>query len=200
MYTLINGSQKNISSNSQYFLNKISEVLDEYIIFDLKKDKYEDIIYNIKQSDTIVLAFPLYVDSPTSLTLNFLDYLYDNNISLNNKKLYTIINCGFIEGEQNTTAANIIKNFCTKKNIIYCGSILIGAGEIVGKTKYKLISTTALKKLNIFSNCIKNKEKCEDIITTINFINQKLYCKLANISWNKKAKYNKISKKDVIEG
>ena len=140
MYILINGSQKNHKSNSRYFLDYISKYLDDYTIYDLKYDFFDNIIDSIINTDTIVLAFPLYVDSPNSLTLKLLNYIYDNNIDLSNKSLYVIINCGFREGIHNITALNIIKNWATKVNIKYSGSILVGAGEIVGKEEYSYIT------------------------------------------------------------
>ena len=75
MYTLISGSPKPNNSNSLYFLNKIKDSLDKHVLYELKKDSYENICDNIKLSHTIVFAFPLYVDSPPSITLKFLDYI-----------------------------------------------------------------------------------------------------------------------------
>lgn len=197
MYTLINGSQKNGGSNSEYFLNYISDYLDDFIICSLKNDSLNGVVSNINFSDTIILAFPLYVDSPNSLMLSFLDYIYDNKIDISNKKIYVIINCGFREGEHNITALNIIKSWCLKLNSDYQGSILIGAGEIVGKKHYRFISKKALSKLKDFGCSICKKEKTEDYITTMDIINNKTYCFLANRSWNKKGKRNKLNKKDI---
>ena len=197
MYTLINGSSKVRESNSGNFLNYISNYVDNYIIYNIKKDNFEDIIKSINMSNTIILAFPLYVDSPNTYTLKLLDYMYDNNIG--NKDLYVIINCGFREGEHCITALNIIKNWCNKLNINYKGSILIGAGEIVGKTEYKFITKKARKKLKEFSLCIKNNKKSNDIITTMDLLCNKAYCFLANKSWTKKAKKNKLTKSDVLK-
>ena len=59
MFTLINASPKPINSNSSYFLNLLSDHLNKFCIYNLKKDKYEDILENIKLSDVIVLSFPL---------------------------------------------------------------------------------------------------------------------------------------------
>ena len=71
MYTLICGSPKLINSNSMFFLEKIKSKLDNYKIFDLRKNKYKDILESIYKSSVIVFAFPLYVDSPTSIMLSF---------------------------------------------------------------------------------------------------------------------------------
>ena len=87
MYTIINGSPKTKMSNSKYFLNCISEYLEEYVMYDLKLDRYKDILDNIKLSDTVVIAFPLYVDCPNYLTLKFLDYIIDNDIDFASKRV-----------------------------------------------------------------------------------------------------------------
>ena len=197
MYTLINGSQKNYKSNSRYFLDYISKYLDDYTIYNLKYDDFNDIIDSIINADTIIIAFPLYVDSPNSLTLKLLDYIYDNNIDLSNKKLYVIINCGFREGIHNITALNIIKNWASKVNIEYSGSILIGAGEIVGKEEYSYITSIATNKLKKFSKCIKKNKNIKDIITTMDLLTNRLYCMFANLSWTKKGKINNLTKDDL---
>jgi len=199
MYTLISGSPKTNSSNSMYFLEKVKDKLKDYNLFELKKCKYKELLSSIKKSDVIILAFPLYVDSPTSIMLEFLDYIIENNISFKNKYIYAIINCGFREGEHNITALNIIKNWCDKVNAIYNGSILIGAGEIVGKDKYKFISKKALSDLDYFINKVIKKEKSDDIITTMDLLNNKLYCYIANLFWNKKARLNKLSYSKITE-
>jgi len=196
MYTIINGSPKVINSNSSYFVNMITKNLDEYNAFELKDGNYNNIIDSIGKSKTIILAFPLYVDSPTSITLSFLDYIIDNKVSLKDKSIYTIINCGFREGEQNITALNIIKRWCEKVEATYKGAILIGAGEIVGKKKYKFISNKALKNLKEFSNIIK-EGKNKEIIATMDLLNDKIYCMLANLSWNKKGRINNLTKKEL---
>ena len=197
MYTLINGSQKNHKSNSRYFLDYISKYLDDYTIYDLKYDDFNNIVDSIINTDTIIIAFPLYVDSPNSLTLKLLDYIYDTNIDLSNKKLYVIINCGFREGIHNITALNIIKNWASKVNIEYSGSILIGAGEIVGKEKYSYITSIARNKFKKFSKCIKVNKNKKDIITTIDLLTNRLYCMFANSSWTKKGKINNLTKDDL---
>ena len=197
MYTLINGSQKNYKSNSRYFLDYISKYLDDYTIYNLKYDDFNNIVDSIINTDTIIIAFPLYVDSPNSLTLKLLDYIYDTNIDLSNKKLYVIINCGFREGIHNITALNIIKNWASKVNICYSGSILIGAGEIVGKEEYSYITSIATNKLKKFSKCIKKNKNIKDIITTMDLLTNRLYCMFANSSWTKKGKINNLTKDDL---
>lgn len=197
MYTLISGSPKIKDSNSMYFINIVKSKLDNYNLFELEKDSYDVIIDSITNSDVTLFAFPLYVDSPSSITLSFLDYIYDNNIDLSNKKVYVICNCGFREGKQNKTAINIMKRWCEKVGATYGASIMVGAGEIVGKNKFKFIARKALKDINKFANIVKSKEIADDIITTMDLFNNKMYCYIANKSWDEKGKKNNLSSSDL---
>lgn len=115
------------------------------------------------------------------------------------KTNYFIINCGFREGKQNITALNIVKLLCEKVGAKYYGSILIGSGEIVGKNKYRFISRKALNDLNKFTKKIKLKEKSKEIITTMDILNNSLYCFLANLSWTKRGKKNKLTKEEILK-
>lgn len=199
MHTLINGSQKKSNSNSRNFLECISNNLDEYSILDLIKDDYNEILESINKSSTIVLAFPLYVDSPNSLTLNFLDYIYDNSINLKRRKVYAIINCGFKEGEQNITALNVIKRWCKKVNAQYSGAILIGAGETLGNLKHKIIGNDLSKKLHKFSINVSCYKTFDELITTLRLVDNRLFCIIGNSFWNKKGRKNGLRRKDIIK-
>lgn len=192
MHILINGSQKIDNSNSLTFLKYISKSLDNYKLFSLKDDDYLDIIDSINESDNIVFAFPLYVDSPNTITLSFLDYIIDHNIEIN-QNVYVIINCGFLEGEHNLTALNIIKNWCLKVGANYSGCVLIGAGEVAGQKKYKWLSKKIFTNLRRLGEAINNNYVTEDIISRVGLLNTKLYCLIANMSWNKKGYKNGLS-------
>ena len=199
MFTFINGSQKNHYSNSKYFLKYIGNKVNNYIIYDLKNKKYNQIIKSIKSNRNIVLAFPLYVDSPNTITLEFLDYVIDKKIDFKKTNIYIIINCGFREGAHNITALNILKAWCKRVKASYKGSILIGAGEVIGKPYYKFISHKALKDLDYFSERIIKQDNVNDIITTTDLLNNKLYCLIANHSWNKQAKRNHLKKQNILD-
>ena len=127
-----------------------------------------------------------------------MDYIYDNRIDLKNKKLYVMINCGFLEWEHNITALDIVKRWCYKTNIEYMGSLLIGAGEFIGNVDNKLISRPALKQVEIFSDHIKNSSK-KEMTTGLKFVNQRIYIFVANAFWKKKCKLNNLKYNEVIE-
>ena len=188
---LINGSPKLKKSNSNYFLNLTSK--KDSIIY-LYKDNFSKI--DLKNHDTIVFSFPLYVDSIPSKVTEFIEYLDNNNIDISNKKIYAICNCGFLEPIHNEIALKIIENFTFKRQALYKGHISVGAGEIIGKRKdnciYKIMSISFVFKFLWFKHCIKKGRKI-NLSTTIHPMTKKVYIKLANKSWKKKMKLNKIS-------
>ena len=197
MYTLISGSPKVRLSSSVNFLQELSKKKDKYNLFELRKDKYDVIINSIEKSDVIVLSFQLYVDSPTSIVLSFMDYIIDNKIKLTNKLIYVIVNCGFRESVQNKTAVNILKNWCLKVDAKYMGSLQIGAGEIVGHNEYNFISRKVKKAVLKFSDIVRDKREIDDMHATVDFFTNKLFCFVANHFWNKRASKNNLLEKDV---
>lgn len=194
MKLFINGSPKLDKSNSFYFLSMIN---DNSKIRFLYKDDFDNILRDINKISTIIFSFPLYVDGPPNKVIEFMEYINDNKIDIKDKKIYCIINCGFFEAKQNEVAALIIKNFVINNRAKYMGSFNIGAGEIVGKRNrkilYKIISIPFYFKIKKFKNSI-NKELKVNLNTTIRPMSKKLYVFLANISWRKKMRENKIIK------
>ena len=191
MITYINGSPKIDNSSSNSFLNDLKSENEK--IFYIYKDSYQEIINNIFKSDTIVLSFPLYVDSPTSGVLEFLEYITDNNIDLCNKNLYIIVNCGFLESKNNDTTFEIIKCFCNKNKINFKGGLSIGAGPIIGnrnsKFLYKLLTIPYVKKINKLKEAISNLDEI-NLSTTLLLVPKIIYIFFANINWKKDCKKN----------
>ena len=193
MYTLINCSPKIEKSNSLKFLKSIECELKDCVYKNIYKDNFDDILDSI--GDKVIFALPLYVDAPPSKLLEFMDYVIDNDIILDSN-FYYVINCGFREGEQNITALNILKNWTNKIGGKYSGSLLIGAGEVVGDDRYKFITKRARKNIRLFSKNIKNNNFFE-MITTTDYINNKIFCFFANKFWSRHGKSNGLSVSDI---
>ena len=185
MKLYINGSPKLTNGNFDYFLNKLSPKDKIKFVY---KDKFSEILKSIKKIDTIILAFPLYVDGPPNKVIELFEYIKNNKINIKNKKIYTIINCGFWEAKQNRTASLIVEDFAINNGAKYMGSFNIGAGEIIGKCDkkkiYRLASLPFLIKIRKFKARI-NKGKKVTLETTIRPMTKGLYVYLANCSWKK---------------
>lgn len=192
MILYINGSPKLSKGNSEYFIKKIDSSAEIKYLY---KDKFDSL--NLKDADTIILSFPLYVDAPSNKVIELFEYIDNKNISLKDKNIYAISNCGFWEAEQNDTAIEIIRNFSKQHNAKFMGSFKIGAGEIVGRCDsikiYKLMNFSFFKKIKKFRKYIFNNQYIE-LETTIHPMTRRLYIFLANLSWKRKCRRNHLKK------
>ncbi len=81
----------------------------------------------IRSADDILLAFPLYTDGLPSVLMKALKDMEEEGIS--GKRVHVLINCGFMEAEQNDTAIDMIKLFCRRNGHSFGSSLAIGSGE-----------------------------------------------------------------------
>lgn len=202
---MIDGSPKVSKSNSEYFLNILSDFIESKDIVKYKLSKkvdYEDIIKEINTIDTLVFAFPLYVDSLPSHVLEFLIMLEENfKDNLKGVNVYVIANCGFYEGKQNKIALNIMKCWCKKMNIKWAQGIGIGAGEIMGGLRNVPMgkgpnTNLGLALDNLAKNINENKSG-DDIFTTPSMFPRFAFRLAANRFWISKANRNGLKKRDL---
>ena len=85
---------------------------------------------SIENTDLIVLAFPLYVDSlpaPVTATLERItSYRKDNQSPI---RFAAIANCGFPGANHNNTALAICSEFARQSGLAWAGGLSLGAGE-----------------------------------------------------------------------
>lgn len=202
---MIDGSPKVSKSNSEYFLNILSDFIESKDIVKYKLSKkvdYEDIIKEINTIDTLVFAFPLYVDSLPSHVLEFLIMLEENfKDNLKEVNVYVIANCGFYEGKQNKIALNIMKCWCKKMNIKWAQGIGIGAGEMMGGLRNVPMgkgpnTNLGLALDNLAKNINENKSG-DDIFTTPSMFPRFAFRLAANRFWISKANRNGLKKRDL---
>lgn len=180
---IINGSPKTKNSNSEILVNKLNHYLNTDTIHINIKNYKEDFTDIINNYETIIFVFPLYVDGIPSHLLESL-----TNLKISNKNVYTIVNCGFPEGEHTKQGLDIIKKYCIHNDLNYKGGLGIGGcGGLNGMNKNKLLKFTS-KNINKYikelSNSILNNKKFENVLTKINIPNN-IYKYVANLSWKK---------------
>ena len=189
---IINASPRAPKSNSLIYANSFinSCTLDtDYI--EVKKNNHQLIIDRLENYKHILFIFPLYVDSIPSTLLNFLKSLENNNLT-NKPIIHILINCGFIEYNQNNIAIDMIKLFCIQNNY-NIGSILsIGGGEGLPTTPFKKLGDYTISR---FSKSI-TKEKYRRFNFTMP-ISKKFYINASTKYWIKKGMNNNITKEDM---
>ena len=189
---IINGSPRAKKSNSR----KYAEVFKlhyegEILEYDVISKKHKSLCEKIEAYSNILFIFPLYVDSIPAVLMDFLKVLEQYKID-NKPTINVLINCGFIEPEQNFVAVEIIKLF-SKQNGYPFGSVLcIGGGEAIKETPFAFIAKSKVKK---FARAI-NKNRGSFYTVTMP-LTKRLYIKASTNYWISYGKRNGITKEQM---
>lgn len=131
----ITTSPKKKWSNSSYLLSITKAFTGgEKIWIDFRGPKdYPRIYTELKEADAVVFALPLYVDAVPSHVLVLLQEIerYATAKDLH-FKVYGLCNCGFYEGEQCELALEVLRCWCERSGLEFCGGAGIGGGEMIG--------------------------------------------------------------------
>lgn len=140
---LVVGSPKGLKSTSaalgQYLIDKLTQqgarTETAYIYPSLKTETGQQKFFSlIDATDIIVLAFPLYVDSPPSGVMKVMEIIKERRRTLAGtakQKLAVIINCGFPEAHQNDTALAICRKFAAESEMEWLGGLSLGGGGAI---------------------------------------------------------------------
>ncbi len=204
---LINGSPKSTSSASASLLKELKnylnkEFVQEYAFHTNHAAENASSIFS-HTPEILVFAFPLYVDGVPGHLLRCMKSLeeYLQAHPNENGNIYTIVNCGFFEGEQTGHALDIMKNWCKRTPLHWGQGIGIGGGGMLesiqnvpaGKGPRKNISQILLS----LSHHILKKETAPNQFTSPN-IPRFLYRLAAQKNWRSEIQNNGLQTKDLF--
>jgi hypothetical protein len=161
---LLVGSPKgpNSTSNSlgTYLLEKLEQqgLASEkaYINQSLGTDeKQAAMLRHVDESDLIILAFPLYVDSLHSQVIKTLELIAEHEKGkrdLCKKNLVAIANSGFPEAKHNNIALNVCRIFAQQVGFTWAGGIAMGGGGMISG-----------RPLNELGGMVRNQKKALEI-------------------------------------
>lgn len=144
---IINGSPRAPKSNSKRY----AEIFSKYCVveteyFNLTKKNHLELCSKMNEFTDVLFVFPLYADSLPVGFLNFLKVL-EANPPVHKPVVSILINCGFLEYQQNEVAVRMMKVFC-KQNGYSLGSILmLGSGEAILDGPFKFIAVRKIRQL-----------------------------------------------------
>ena len=158
----------------------------------------------VDESDLIIFAFPLYVDSLHSQVIETLELIAEHakgKHDLDEKSFVAISNSGFPEAKQNSTALAVCRLFAKQVGFNWAGGLAMGGGEMIagqplselggrvrGKTKALEIAADALAQGDpIPENAVASMSKLG--------VPRWMYLWIANRRWKRKAKKNIAIKK-----
>lgn len=160
---ILNGSPRAPKSNSK----KYSEIFMKYSrmqcdYFNITKSNHLKLIAEMGKYSDVIIVFPLYADSLPVGLLNFLKNL-ENNLPAQRPVISILINCGFLEYEQNCVAVSMIRYFCRRNNYPIGSTLMLGSGEAILETPFRYIAVRAIKRLA----ASVNKGNYKDISATM---------------------------------
>lgn len=197
---LINGSPKRNKAVSDKYLAIMSEGLSENVgiqelyIYGMELNNEEFDI--LKGADSIVMALPLYVDGVPARVVEFMKAFKESGSCSGSAKpkFYFIINCGFMEHEQNDVAIRILKNFAVKSGFEFCGGVSIGSGAMILGTSEAEEAKSLLTKL---AEKVEKMESSIEIFETNVKIPKEKFQKIFNQVWIDVAAKKGLTEEDL---
>ena len=196
---IINGSPRAPQSNSRRYAELFAQACPmetEYV--PITKTNHLRLCDAVDQVSDVLIVFPLYADGIPVTLLNFLKTLEERRHP-NRPTVSVLINCGFLEPEQNDIAVEMVKLFA-KENGYPFGSVLkIGSGEAILSTPSRFLVRARIKELAL---CIANQDHRFMQVTMP--ISKKMFIRASTSYWKNYGKRNGVTKAQMetmrIEG
>jgi hypothetical protein len=205
--SFVNASPKPNKSTSglflQYLKTKLSSnaKIEEFHISSQGLSTEE--IEKILDVDAVIFALPIYMGSLPSHLLYSLFQIQNYARGKANKKtvIYTIVNGGFYEGEHSKIAIDMMKHWCKKTGLTWGQALGSGAGDMYGSIPKLPIgkgpSINVEKALDEIAKTINGLNCGKNIIVSPNIPRFAWKMGALILVWNKRAKANGLSKKDL---
>lgn len=204
--SIINGSPKSGKSTS--------ELMTEYLLSLLSRSEHEIESCRIRQgnmpepqleritnSEVLIFAFPLYIDSIPANLLKLLIELEKRKFTAGNTMVYCVINNGFFEGKQTCIGAEQMKNWCRAANLTWGQALGAGAGEMLPFLKSVPLGHGPNKNIGAamkqFSKNIQNKQSGEDLFVSPNWPRWMWKIEASLFVWYPRAKANGLKIREL---
>lgn len=167
-----------------------------------KQETFDRLVRAFDEADSVVLAFPLYIDTLPAGVCEALTRLYrgKERMSEKRRKLLAICNCGFPESRQCRSALRSCQFFAERMGMEFWGSVAIGQGGMMGGgTSHEgRISVKQMEALRaIGSGLIEGGTIPADAVELLGrpAIPPRMYTFFANMGWNAAARKNGVRRR-----
>lgn len=189
---IINASPRAPRSNSKQYMEIFRNYYNlqtEY--YEIKKSNHLQLCQLMEDFSDILLIFPLYVDCLPVTLIDFLKTL-EANLPHHRPVISVIINCGFMEPEQNNIAVDMLKLYCKSNGLSFGSVFKIGSGEAILTTPFRIFLKLKMKK---FATSVSS-QKYKTFQVTMP-ISKKMFLKGSTAYWENYGKKNGISKEEM---
>lgn len=144
---MINGSPRAPRSNSRQYAQLFAQVSPWHTRYvELTRGNHLEVCRMADEASDVLLVFPLYADG---LPVTMLSFLKDWEAYGPRRKptVSVLINCGFLEPEQNDVAVEMVELFCKQNGLPFGCVLKIGGGEAILNTPFRGLVRGGVKKL-----------------------------------------------------
>ncbi|MBQ6388176.1 MAG: NAD(P)H-dependent oxidoreductase [Mogibacterium sp.] len=201
---LLNGSMRSENGNSAKLARMLkSQLRADSVIVDLRKylNDMTGLIRALEDAAAIVLCVPLYVDGLPSQVIRLMERC-EREYKGGPKRIYLLTNMGLYESGQLVNLFSAVRQWCGKMGFMYCGGLGVSAGELLGALMEVLpfrsgpTRDTAIG-MERLAEAVNGKTGLGDVFAEPYRFPRSLYVFIANTNWNRTAKKNGISPKDL---
>lgn len=189
---LLNGSPRAPKSNSKRYAAIFREhcpVAADY--FEITRRNHAMLCSKTDEYTDVVLVFPLYADSlPVSL-LDFLKSLEATRAE-HRPTVSVMINCGFLEYEQNMVAVDMVRLFCRRNGYPFGSVLMIGGGEAIFDTPFRLL---AGRRIAAFARAV-TEGRAQSMHVTMP-ITKRMFVWASDIYWRMYGRRHGVSKRQM---
>ncbi len=157
-------------------------------------ENWNRLLSSMRCTDLFLLATPLYVDSLPAPVIEALYRLSTASLVLDCKaptpRMVCLVNCGFVEAEQNFTAQAMARLFCETIGFQWAGGVSIGAGGSLTKRIRGALQQAA--------EAIRDGREIPDRVTAVThrlIMPRWLYIAGGNMMWKRQAKAHGVCDK-----
>lgn len=196
---ILNGSPRAPKSNSKRYAEIFSKYCNfETEYYNITKKNHLELCSKMEDFSDVLFVFPLYADSLPVVFLNFLKTL-EANPPRRKPVISILINCGFLEYQQNEIAIRMMKFFCHQNHYIIGSILMLGSGEAILDTPFRFVATKSIRKL---AQSITSKNY--QLIQTTMPLTKKLFIMASTRYWTQYGKKFNTTKEQMqtmeIEG
>ncbi len=160
--------------------------------------KREEICTRAGEYPDLLLVFPLYADGIPVTLLEWLKVLEKQELK-QKPVVHVLINCGFLEAQQNLVAVDMVRLFCKENGFPYGATLCVGSGEAILNTPFVILVKRKLKRM---AKCIRAGKYEKELVTMP--LSTKTFLKASEKYWLAYGEKNRIGRAEMetmkIEG
>ena len=145
-WMIINASPRAPRSNSKRYAQMVSQCYEGTAVYcPLTKTNHNELLAKMDGISDLLFVFPLYADAlPVSL-LHFLKFLEEHPPACR-PTVSVLINCGFLEPEQNEIAVEMMQLFCRQNGYPFGSVLKIGSGEAILNSPFRFLVSGKIRR------------------------------------------------------